>query len=107
MIQFKRGDTFIFPLLRFWKDKTNNERQSLAGVTIACSVNKGPAKIADLTSSVIDSVNGEFSLSYVGSTKTWPIGVLSCDIEFTLNTGQIISTQTFTIECIKDETIGG
>ena len=48
--------------------------------------------MAELVPTVIDAFTGEFSLGYGGTTRDWPVGLLSCDIEFTLNTGLSIVT---------------
>ena len=105
MISLKRGNTFVIPKIIFWKDKTKNkEAQDLTGVTIRSSLKKGSTLVAELVPTVIDASHGEFSLRYEGTTRDWPVGLLSCDIEFTLNTGQIISTATFNVEITKNVT---
>ena len=106
MISLKRGNTFVIPKIIFWKDKTKNneEPQDLTGVTIRSSLKKGSTLVAELVPTVIDAFTGEFSLGYGGTTRDWPVGLLSCDIEFTLNTGQIISTATFNVEVTKNVT---
>ena len=105
MISLKRGNTFVIPKIIFWKDKTKNkEAQDLTGVTIRSSLKKGSTLVAELVPTVIDASHGEFFLRYEGTTRDWPVGLLSCDIEFTLNTGQIISTATFNVEITKNVT---
>lgn len=106
MISLKRGNSFILPKLVFWKNKSAvpPEAQDLTGITIQSTIKKGSTLVGELTPTVINAEAGEFSLHYADSTEDWPIGVLSSDIEFTLNTGQIISTATFNIEVIKNIT---
>lgn len=105
MIKHKRGDTFILPLCTFWKNKTTQEKQSLANVTIRSQIRKGSTLVDTLVPTVISEAEGTFSLSESATTKNWPVAVLDIDIEFTLNTNQIISTTTFQIEVIKDITL--
>ena len=104
-MEFKRGDTFILPRIIFWENKATNTRHSLTGVTIKCHIRDSTkALIAELTPTITDELNGEFSLEDSSGTTHWTIGNLSLDIEFTLATGQIISTKTITFTCIEDIT---
>ena len=104
MIDFKRGDTFLLPKNTLWKDRVAGEKYPLDGVTIRCQIRKGSELVDELVATVKDAAAGEFELRCSGSTDTWKTGVLSADIEFTLDTGQKLSTQTFYINCVKDET---
>ena len=104
MINFKRGDTFILPKNVMWQDKEAGVRYPLSGVGIKCHIRKGNELVDSLVATVTDAAAGEFELRCSGSTDTWKTGVLSADIEFTLDTGQKLSTQTFYINCVKDET---
>ena len=106
-IEFKRGDTFTLPQLIFWEDKEQLKRHSLTGVTIKSQIRKGSALVDTLVPVITDELSGEFSLSQSEATTDWPTGELSMDIEFTLSTGQIISTATVSITCIKDITRNG
>lgn len=106
-IDFKRGDTFKLPGLIFWQNKTDSIRYPLIGVTIRSQLRKGSILVATLTSVITDAANGEFYLHFVGSTESWPVGELTTDIEFTTSEGTIMSTRTFTVNCIKDETHNG
>lgn len=104
MIEFKRGDTFLLPKNTLWKDKAAGVRYPLDGVTARCHVRKGSELVDELVVTVTDAAAGEFGIRDSGSTDTWKTGVLAADIEFVFETGQILSTQTFYINCIKDET---
>lgn len=106
-IQFKRGDTFILPQVILWQDKAQLIRHSLTGVTIKSQIRKGSTLVDTLVPVITDEVNGEFSLSQSASSESWPTGELNMDIEFTLASGQIISTITVPITCIKDITRNG
>lgn len=103
-IEFKRGDTFYLPQLILWKDKAGTERQPLTGVVIKSQVRKGSTLIDTLVPVITDELSGEFSLEQSKASDDWPTGELSMDIEFTLASGQIISTVTVVITCIKDIT---
>lgn len=52
-----------------------------------------------------DAVNGVFSLSATpAETASWPLGSLLIDIEFIDPTGYVISSQTFTMQIVRDIT---
>ena len=106
-IEFKRGDTFTLPQLVFWEDKAQLLRYPLTGVTIKSQIRKGSTLVDTLIPVITDELNGEFSLSQSASSENWPTGELSMDIEFTLSTGQVISTATVSITCVKDITRNG
>lgn len=59
-----------------------------------------------LTCTITDPVACTYTISEptAGATKTWPLGDLYMDIEYTVNS-EVTSTDTIKIEVIKDETI--
>lgn len=93
-LNFKRGDTFIL-------DATAS--MDITGWNIKSQVRKGRELIADLVVTIIDAPNGAYSL-FMDDTTDWPDGRLFCDIQYTTDSGQVISTETFTIEVHRDVT---
>lgn len=97
IFKFKRGDSFILEC---------EVAANLTNWTVRSHVRLGDKLIATL---VFESVsNSALSSVYklkFADTTLWPVGKLNCDIEYTTDTNQIISTDTFYIECLKDSTI--
>ena len=71
------------------------------------------SQIRDESSSLIytflvtktDAGDGVFSISATAAqTATWPLGSLLIDIEFIDPTGYVISSQTFTMQIVRDIT---
>jgi hypothetical protein len=97
VFKFKRGDTFILGCevgvnLSLWE--------------VRSQVRHGDKLVATLVYTLVSSSAelSQYKLHF-DDTTDWPIGKLNCDIEYTTDTGQIISTETFFIECIKDSTV--
>lgn len=97
IFKFKRGDTFILEC---------EVPVDLTGWSVRSQIRSGDKLVATLVfllvSSTVDS--STYKLTFEDTTE-WPIGKLNCDIEYTTNLGQIISTETFYVECVKDSTI--
>ena len=61
--------------------------------------------IANLTVTKLNSSQGQFSLTATPTqTAAWPLGAHLVDIEFIDNTGYVVSSQTFTLQLVKDIT---
>lgn len=93
---FKRGDTFIL-------EATVND--DITGWNIKSQVRQGTHLVADLIVTVLSATptSSVYSL-FLEDTTDWPVDRLMCDIQYTTDEGQIISTETFTIEVQKDIT---
>jgi hypothetical protein len=100
MIQHKRGDTFN--ILCEYKD-ANNQPIDLTNITVTSQVRDTNDNLIDtLVYTVVDAISGQYTLS-AASTPNWVVGKLLCDIQY-INGGTTTSTDTFIIDCIKDET---
>lgn len=102
-INFKRGDTFILQNTI----KLDNVAQDITLWTIESKIRQGTAFVDTLTVTKIDAVNGVYQIKKA-DTSSWPASTspksLSMDIQYTLPSGQIISTETFEIACVADVT---
>jgi len=94
-LTFKRGDTFTIQC---------NIELDITGWLIESQIRSGDKLITVLELELVNPLTGIYKLKHV-DTKLWPVGELQCDIQYTTNTGQIISTETFIIEVMKDITI--
>jgi hypothetical protein len=94
-ISFKRGDTFLIQCTL----KQSGTIRALTGWTVKSQIRTQQMLrlVADLTFSVVDEQAGIFQLSCL-STSDWPVGILVCDIRYTMPTGQTVTTDTFNIE---------
>lgn len=97
ILKFKRGDTFILEC---------TVPVNLTGWTVRSQVRYGETLVDSLTFEIV-SVGAESSQYKLTRdiTTDWPVGKLNCDIEYTTDQDQIISTETFFIECEKDSTV--
>lgn len=92
---FKRGDTFTALAQREGVDITNT--------TIRSQIRFG-AWSHELTVTVTDAANGEFTLSASADwTRLWPTGTARWDIEYTDN-GNVHSTETIALTIVEDVT---
>lgn len=98
-IPFKRGDTFLVE----GSVSDNAVPVDLTGWTIRSQVRNGEALVADLGVTITNAAAGQYQLTK-NDTTSWPVKDLSCDIEYTTDSGQIVSTETFTISCKADVT---
>ena len=94
-ITIKRGDTLFLQC----SVASNSLPQSLQNWQIKSTVKYGPRPVSNL---IVTKSNDSFTLQ--GSTASWPIGVLQCDIQYTTDAGIVISTETFNITTIQDIT---
>lgn len=102
-VVMKRGDTFYKEFI-LWKNKTAGEPLPLTGVTIRSQIRKGNTLVDTLVPTIVDELNGRFSLQQSASSENWPVADLSWDIEFTFPNNHKKSTITIVIECGKDVT---
>ena len=94
-ITIKRGDTLFLQC----SVASNSLPQNLQNWQIKSTVKYGPRPVANLT---VTKSSDSFTLQ--GSTASWPVGVLQCDIQYTTDAGVVISTETFNITTIQDIT---
>lgn len=93
-IKIKQGDTFS--LKNKVTDGSGNV--NLTGWQIKSQIRDASTLIAELTPTVTSAANGEYTLTFVGDTSTWPVKKLRCDIQYTTNVSHIVSTETFLID---------
>jgi len=98
----KRGDTFVLNS----DVASDGVAADITNWTISSQIrDMGDTIVQSLTVTVTDAVNGRLKLSATpAQTALWPIGKMSCDIEFTDGSGIVTSTETFTINVILDIT---
>ena len=71
--------------------------------TIRAQIRAGDTLISSLTLTLVDAANGLFRLSATAAaTDTWSAGNHSCDIEFTDDSSNVFSTETFTVVIVED-----
>lgn len=99
-VTHKRGDTFA-PACAV---KTGSTAQDITGWTIASQVRtQADQVVTALTVGARNDGAGTFALTAADGTTSWPVGPLLWDIQYT-NAGVIVSTETITINCIRDIT---
>jgi hypothetical protein len=100
IIPFKRGDTFIVE----GTVRINGVAQNITGWTIRskAKVSNGTL-VQNFTVQYTSPATGVYRL-VANDTTAWPIKDLECDIEYLTSGGQIVSTETFTIQVAKDIT---
>ncbi len=100
-IRFKRGDSFILegvvsdgvtPVdLTSWQVKAQIRRDGLF--------------VAELDVTFPSRPTGVYRLSAApAATAAWPSGKLQADVEYTTASGQVVSTETFEIDCLAGVT---
>lgn len=100
-ITHKRGDTLEW-VVTLTQDGTVVD---ISSWTITSQIRQDTTLIASLTVTKTDSSNGVFSLTATASaTATWSLGTHSVDIEFIDGSGFVVSSQTFTLQLVKDIT---
>jgi hypothetical protein len=101
-ISHKRGDTF--ELTCSLENQGNDV--DMTGWSIAAQLRKtDDTLVQDMTVTVTDAAAGEFKITAADTeTDDWPIENLEIDVQFTEFSGNISSSETFTIAVIKDIT---
>jgi len=99
---FKRGDTFVLSNVVTQSDVVVD----ITGWTIRCHIRKGPDLVESLTAAITNAAQGAYTLTALpAATELWPVGcTLSADIEYTTASGQVLSTDTFSIPVVADIT---
>ena len=105
-IDIKRGDTYSRDFQLF-ADYAQNIAFNLTGYTIRSQIRSTSGSlISTCTCTITNAVAGTFKVaSSAAVTAAWPLGDLLTDIELTSASGHVTSTETHTINVIKDETI--
>lgn len=100
---FKRGDTWSLDCTY----KRAGTPTSIETISIRSQIRKSDyTMVTELNVAKADqaATPGKFTLTpKVADTKTWPLGSLICDIEFTMN-GVVLSTETFSIPVVEEVT---
>ena len=101
-ITHKRGDTLEWVVTL----TDDSVAVDITDWTIKSQIRDGSyALIYEFLVTKTDASNGVFSLSATAAqTATWPLGSALVDIEFTDNTNYVISSQTFTMQLVRDIT---
>lgn len=112
-VEFKRGDTFLLHGVVRMPHATDKNRDGspkmeeadIADWGIRSEVRLGDRLIAEMVvEKRPDASMGAYTLSCADTTE-WPVSkILAFDVEYTLPSGQIISTETIAINCKKDIT---
>lgn len=104
-IPFKRGDTFLVEATA----RQGATPQDITGWVIASHVRRGTTLVAALEVTIVDAAAGTYRLrkenTGADGTERWPVSDLECDIQYTTAAGQIVSTETFIIDMVKDITL--
>jgi hypothetical protein len=103
MFRLKRGDSFILQAALI----KGGEAQDITEWSIRSHVRRGSKLVADLAIELEYEANGaaySYLLSAPEGTTEWPVGTLRSDIEYTMPSGQISSTETFEFEVVEDVT---
>lgn len=102
--EFKRGDDFSIEMTL--TDPANSGSPvDITGWTITSQVRYARKLVSDLTVTILNASLGQFALT-LSKTQTalWPIRKLKCDIQFDRPVDGRISSRTFIIDCMEDET---
>lgn len=107
-IPLKRGDTFKYNASVTVSNGLSPPSQvplDITGVAIRAQVRNKDELVDDLVVSNRNDALGTYVLTSSGSTQAWPAPKeLVCDIEYTLQDGQVVSTETFIVATEKDVT---
>jgi hypothetical protein len=106
VLSTKRGDTFS----RVCTWKPGGVAANLTGATVRCVLREPKTKrlVSTLTCTLLNQTTnvGQFTIAKgyteVDGTHTWPVGALSCDIQFTFADTTRQSTKTFTVFVEED-----
>lgn len=102
--EFVRGDDFVIPMTLTDPDN-NGTPVDITGWTIASQVRYARKLISDLDVTITNASAGEFSISLPKEqTALWPVRKLKCDIQFDRPVEGRVSSQTFIIDCMEDQT---
>lgn len=101
---FVRGDDFSIPMTLTDPDN-NGVPVDITGWTITSQVRYARKLIDDLTITITDAEAGQFTISLAKEkTALWPARVLKCDIQFDRPVEGRVSSNTFLVNCMEDQT---
>lgn len=100
-LPFKRGDSFILD----GAVSENSAAIDITGWSIKAQVRYADQLVEELACTVVSAAAGTYRVASAG-TQTWPVGTLQADVQYTTDSGQIVSTETFLITCSADVTRG-
>lgn len=101
-VEAKRGDTIVLDCT--WKNDDGTPL-NLTGWTISASAKHTSGVTQAFTPTIVDAVNGLFSLSIDAATSAgMPIGDWSVDIQRADAAGTTQSSETFTLALLEDIT---
>lgn len=103
-ITIKRGDTYIFDGQVKMVEGETETPQDITGWTINSEIRFSGRLVARCQVDVIDAELGKYRISVPDGTDDWPARTLEQDIEYISPQNQVISSDTFTIEVVKDIT---
>ena len=102
--EFIRGDDFVIPMALI-DPNNNNTPINITNWTITSQVRYTRKLISDLNVNIVNGSQGEFSISLPKEqTALWPVRKLKCDIQFDQPIEGRVSSQTFIIDCMEDQT---
>jgi len=101
-ITHKRGDTFELSCTL----ENEGNPVDITNFTITAQVRQADDTLLQaLTVTKTDAANGAFTLGATSTeTEGWEVLQYQCDIEFIEGSGEVNSSETFTINVIKDIT---
>ena len=100
-ITHKRGDTLEW-VVTLTQDGSVVD---ITGWTITSQIRQETTLISDLTVTIVNAANGQFNLSATpAQTSSWTLGSHSVDIEFINTSLFVVSSQTFTLQLVRDIT---
>lgn len=100
-IKVKRGDTFVLDGVL----SEGGTPTDMTGWTVRSQVRYGVSLLAELQVDYLDRAAGRYRLTALPSvTAQWPVNKLQADVEYTTSSGQVVSTETFEVDCLADVT---
>ena len=105
LIKHKRGDTFIWPATLL--SCKCGPAVDITGWSISCEVRDAHMNFVGAADvSITNAAAGQF-LILCEETSDWPVGTAHMDIEYHDEMGIKRSTETVTVQILRDITFGG
>ena len=102
--EFTRGDDFLIPM-SLTDPENSGEPVDITGWTIASQVRYSRQLLNDLSVNITNGSGGAFELALAyAQTMKWPVRDLKCDIQFDRPVGGRVSSRTFIIRVLEDQT---
>ena len=95
----KRGDTFLLNCVY----KVDGVPVSLAGATIRAQIRQSNGTLISSLTPALLSPASQFTLTPATATTSWPVDILFCDIEITVDSF-IRTSETFQVPVLEDIT---